>query len=131
MATITPEERKAALLAAMSAERGFLPKEWQYVADHDLDFLEAYNNLWRQASNDGKALPIKTRELIFIAILCHRGVDRAVYQHCRRALRNGATMMELLEAVETMLIAGGAPTFATGLNALMKIIEEENEKKQP
>ena len=73
MATQTPEERKSALLAAMSAERGFLPKEWQYVADHDVDFLEAYNNVWRAASNDGKALPIKIRELIFIAILCHRG----------------------------------------------------------
>jgi alkylhydroperoxidase/carboxymuconolactone decarboxylase family protein YurZ len=129
MATQTPEERKAALLAAMSAERGFLPKEWQYVADYDIDFLEAYNNVWRAASNDGQALPIKIRELIFIAILCHRGADRAAYQHCKRALRNGATMLELLEAVETMLIAGGAPTFATGLSVLMKIVEEENEKK--
>jgi alkylhydroperoxidase/carboxymuconolactone decarboxylase family protein YurZ len=113
----------------MSAERGFLPKEWQYMADHDVDFLEAYNNVWRAASNDGKALPIKIRELIFIAILCHRGAERAAYQHCKRALRNGATMLELLEAVETMLIAGGAPTFATGLGVLMKIVEEENEKK--
>jgi alkylhydroperoxidase/carboxymuconolactone decarboxylase family protein YurZ len=129
MATQTPEERKAALLAAMSAERGYLPKEWQYVADHDVDFLEAYNNLWREASKDGKALPIKTRELIFIAILCHRGAERAAYNHCKRALQNGASMLELLEAVETMLIAGGAPTFGTGLSVLMKIVEEENEKK--
>ena len=129
MATPTPEERKTALLAAMSAERGYLPKEWHYVADHDVDFLEAYNNLWREASKDGKALPIKTRELIFIAILCHRGAERAAYNHCKRALQNGASMLELLEAVETMLIAGGAPTFGTGLSALMKIVEEENEKK--
>jgi len=125
----TPEERKASLLAAMSVERGFLPKEWQFLADHDIDFLEGYNNLWRQASNDGKALPIKIRELIFIAILCYRGSERAAYSHCKRALQNGATMLELLEAVETMLIAGGAPTFAMGLNVLMKIVDEENEKK--
>lgn len=129
MATETPEERKTALLESMKAERGFLPKEWLYVADHDIDFLEAYNNLWREASNDGKALPIKTKELVFLAILCHRGAERAAYSHCKRALANGATMLELLEAVETMLIAGGAPTFATGLGALMKIIEEENGNK--
>ena len=114
----------------MAAERGFLPKEWQWVADQDLDFLEAYNNLWRQASNDGKALPIKTRELIAIAILAYRGSEGAVYSHCKRALKFGASMQELLEAFETMVVTGGAPTLATGLNALMRILKEQEEAKK-
>jgi hypothetical protein len=33
-----------------------------------------------------------------------------------------------MEAIETMIVPGGAPTFGTGLRALMRI--EEDEKKQ-
>ena len=124
----TRDQRREKLLADMAAERGFLPKEWQWVADQDLDFLEAYNNLWRQASNEGKALPIKTRELIAIAILSYRGSENAVYSHCKRALKFGATMQELLEAFETMVVTGGAPTLAIGLNALMRILKEQEEQ---
>jgi 4-carboxymuconolactone decarboxylase len=123
----TVDQRKEKLLADMAAERGFLPKEWQWVADQDLDFLEAYNNLWRQSSNEGKALPVKTRELIAIAILAFRGSEGAVYSHCKRALKFGATIEELLEAFETMVVTGGAPTLAIGLNALMRILKEQDE----
>ncbi len=124
------DQKKAALIAKMSEERGYLPKPWHYVADHDVDFLGAYNDLYERSLGNGQALPIKVRELVCMAILCHRGMEGAVEVHAKRALKYGATMQELLEAIETMIIPGGAPTFGTGLLALMKIVEDEKKEKE-
>ena len=77
------EKRKKALVAAMSEERGYMPAPWAYMAEKDLDFLEAYNTLYTRGLTDGKALPIKTRELIAIAILAYRGKTDAVYEHAK------------------------------------------------
>jgi AhpD family alkylhydroperoxidase len=114
----------------MTDQRGYMPGPWKFMADKDPDFIEAYNNLYTRGLSEGKALPIKTRELIAIAILAFRGRTDAVYEHTKRALRHGATKQELIEAIETMLIPGGAPTFSTALRALMRI-EEEESKNQP
>jgi AhpD family alkylhydroperoxidase len=124
------EKRKKALVAAMSEERGYLPAAWAYMAEKDLDFLEAYNNLYNRGLTDGKALPIKTRELIAIGILAYRGNTDAVYEHGKRALRHGATKQELLEAIETTIVPGGAPTFGNGMRALMMIEEDEKKGKK-
>jgi len=125
MTNQTVEERKKKLVADMSQERGYMPPSFTYMVEKDIDFIEAYNNLYTRGLAVGNALPIKTRELVAIAILAYRGLTDAVYEHSKRALRNGLTKQELMEAVETMIIPGGAPTFATGLSALLRIEEEE------
>lgn len=127
-----PKEQKRIndLKEAMKKERGYIYPEWEFVAEKDVEFTEAYNRLYSSALSDGKALPAKTRELIAIALLAYRGLEKATYEHMKRALRLGATKQELLEAVESSLIPGGAPTFSTGLRALMRI-EEDQEPKQP
>jgi AhpD family alkylhydroperoxidase len=121
------EERIQNLKEVMKKERGYSLPQWDYVAEKDVDFMEAYNNLYKSSLADGKALSAKTRELIAIALLAYRGLDNDVYNHAKRALRLGATKEEILEAVETSIIPGGAPTFSSGLKALMRI--EEDEKK--
>jgi alkylhydroperoxidase/carboxymuconolactone decarboxylase family protein YurZ len=123
------EKRKKDFIEAMKKERGHFPAPWAYMAEKDLDFIEAYNNLYELGLKKGKALPVKMRELVAIGILCFRQREDGVYEHMKRALRHGATKQELLEAVETTLIPGGAPTFSTGLRALMKIEEEEKKGK--
>ncbi len=130
MADQNVEKRRKNLIEAMSKERGYMPPPWAYMAEKDLDFIEAYNNLYTRGLTDGKALPIKTRELIAIALLAYRGLTDAVYEHAKRALRHGATKQELMEAVETTIIPGGAPTFGTGLKALMMIEEDEKKGKK-
>jgi AhpD family alkylhydroperoxidase len=130
MADPSVEKRRKDLVEAMSKERGYMPPPWAYMAEKDLDFIEAYNNLYTRGLTDGKALPIKTRELIAIAILAYRGLTDAVYEHGKRALRHGATKQELMEAIETTIVPGGAPTFGTGLRALMMIEEDEKKGKK-
>lgn len=119
------EKRKKDLREAMEKARGYMPSAWAYVLDKDLDFMEAYDNLYNCALMEGKALPIKTKELIAIALLAFRGNENGVHDHMKRALKHGANKMEILEALETAIIPGGAPTFGTGLRALMRIEKEE------
>lgn len=124
------EKRMKDLIQGMKKERGYLLPAWAYAAERDIDFMEAYNNLYKLGLRAGKALSVKTRELIAIALLSFRGNESGVYEHIRRALKHGATKQEILEALETSLIPGGAPTFGCGLRALMRIEEEEKGKRK-
>ena len=125
------KERKRieALKEAMRKERGYIYPQWEFVAENDVGFMEAYNNLYSSALNDGKALAAKTREFIAIALLAYRGLEEATLQHMKRAIRLGATKQEILEAVETAIVPGGAPTVYTGLCALMRVEEDEKAAK--
>jgi len=122
--------KKHKLIKKMEKERGYVYPAWLYMIDKDVDFMEAYNNLYERGLTNGKALTAKTREFIAMAILAFRGQENAVYLHARRALRLGAIKQELLEAIETTVIPGGAPAFATRLSALMKIEEEEKKAQE-
>ena len=123
------ERRIKGLIETMKKGRGYLPSEWQYAAEKDIDFMEAYNKLYDRGLTAGKYLPVKTRELIAIVLLAFRGSENGVYEHMKRALKHGTTKQEILEALETSMIPGGAPTFGTGLRALMRIEEEEKKAK--
>ncbi len=118
------EQKAEALIERMKKDRGYIYPEWEFAARSDPDFVEAYNNLYRAALNDGQALSAKTRELIAIGILAYRGEIHAVKTHILRAMRLGASKLEILEAVETCIVPGGAPTFFNGLSALIKAIDE-------
>jgi alkylhydroperoxidase/carboxymuconolactone decarboxylase family protein YurZ len=128
MADEKADKRKKDLIEAMQKERGYMLAPWIYLTEKDVDFMEAYNNLYNRGLTDGKALPAKVREFIAIGILAYRGLEDAVFNHCKRALRFGATKQELLEAVETAMIPGGTPTLALGLRALARIEEEEKNR---
>ena len=124
------KKRVKRLLAQMEKERGYVSLAKNYVATVDPDFMEAYNNLYNSGLRAGKALPVKYRELVAIAILSYRTRENAVYLHMKRAMEHGATCRELLDAVETSIIPGGGPTFDVGVNALMRILEEEKKGKK-
>ena len=107
--------------------RGYIFPEWEFVCKTDPDFFETYNNLYASSLGKKGALEIKVKEFIALALLAFRGLPTDVLvSHIKRAMDNGATKEELLEALETSLIAGGAPTFFNGLKALMDF-----EKKSP
>jgi AhpD family alkylhydroperoxidase len=129
MPRINKAERVKKLLAEMEKDRGYVSLAKNYVAAIDPDFMEAYNNLYKNGLSTGRALPLKIREFVAIGILAFRQCDNGVYEHMKRALRHGATREELLEAVETTIIPGGGPAFDSGIRALMRIVEEEKGKR--
>ena len=124
-------EKAEALIAKMKKDRGYIYPEWEFAARADPDFVEAYNTLYRAALNDGQALDAKTRELVALGILAYRRDTNAVKAHILRAMRLGATRQEILDAIETTIIPGGAPTFFVGLKALMQALEELKETTPP
>lgn len=129
MANETKEQRKKRVIEMVKEGKDYLPMHWAYVAEQDIDFLEAYATLYNRGLTDGKALPAKVRELVVIGVLAFRQRENGAYDHMKRALRLGATKQEIVEAIESAMIPGGGPTFLTGMQALMRIVEEEEKAK--
>jgi alkylhydroperoxidase/carboxymuconolactone decarboxylase family protein YurZ len=120
------DERAKRLAAEAMKDRGYVYPEWQYVAEHDPDFMASYNAYYRDALARDDGLPIKYRELVALGVLAYRGVwEGALINHIKRALEHGATKAEILGALEAAAIPGGAPTFVTGLRALIKYEQGE------
>ena len=100
----------------LANSRGYSYPEWEYLAEKDPVFLEAYNRLsglsllHEGVPTEGKQLPAKYRELVAIADI---GQARmwGVKPHMERAIRLGCTEQELLEALETALTPVGSPPF--------------------
>ena len=127
------KKKSEILIEKMKKDRGYIYPEWEFAARNDPDFLEAYNNLYKAGLNEGKALPIKVRELVALGVLAFRGDIDGIKSHILRAMRFGATKEEIFDAIETIIIPGGAPTYFNGLQALMltlKELEEQNSGKK-
>jgi alkylhydroperoxidase/carboxymuconolactone decarboxylase family protein YurZ len=120
-------EKAEELIARMKGDRGYIYPEWEFAARADPDFVQAYNELYRRALNDGQALSAKIREFVAIGILAFKGDVGGVRSHIQRAVRLGASTQEVLEAVESCIIPGGAPAFFCGLKALLETLEQEME----
>jgi AhpD family alkylhydroperoxidase len=120
----TPEDTARRLAAA----RGYSYPEWEYLAERDPVFLEAYNRLsglgllHEGVSTEGKALPAKYRELVAIGAMIGQARMWGVKAHMERALRLGASEQEILEALEAALIPVGSPPFRQAVNLLMQAV---------
>jgi alkylhydroperoxidase/carboxymuconolactone decarboxylase family protein YurZ len=98
---------------------------WEWVAREDPEYVKARQPLSELSVGEGKALPIKYREMVIIGILAFRGSSlEGMLAHMRRAIQYGATKRELLEAIQSAAVPGGGPTFAAGCRALMQLDTE-------
>jgi AhpD family alkylhydroperoxidase len=120
----TPDDTARRLAAA----RGYSYPEWEFLAEKDPIFLEAYNRLsglgllHAGVPTEGKALPAKYRELVAIGAMIGQARMWGVKAHMERALRLGCTEQELLEALEAALIPVGSPPFRQAVNLLMQVV---------
>lgn len=124
------QQRAEQLIEAMRAKRGYLYPEWEWAARQDPDFMAIYDQFANQVllqgvSEEGKALPIKVRELIAIVLLAQRGSSDGLRTHMRRALTHGATKQEIFEALQVAIVPSGAPTFLNGLRVLRSLDDED------
>ena len=102
---------------------------WDWVAREDPEYVIARQRLSALSVDDGKELSKKYREMVIIGILAFRGRQDGVVTHMRRAIQHGATKRELLEAIQSAAVAGGAPTFNAGVQALMALDDDGVFKK--
>lgn len=118
------------MLADIAKRRGRVTEDQRFVADHDPEFLAAYESMYESALGENVELPVRVREYVAIGILLTRGAsDSGIERHMRRALAHGATTDELFQILRTMIVPGGAPVFNRGISILRKIAE--GEQKDP
>jgi len=128
MSKETKRAKSERLIEETIKHRGYIFPEWEFACRYDPDFFESYNNLYGFSIGREGALSIKVKEFIALGILAFRGLSTDVLvAHIKRAMDNGATKEELLEAFETALVAGGAPTFFNGLKALLNFDKKSSD----
>ncbi|MDB5810761.1 MAG: putative gamma-carboxymuconolactone decarboxylase subunit [Betaproteobacteria bacterium] len=137
------KEKPAEVAKRLAKTRGYSYPEWEYLAEKDPVFLDAYNRLSGLSllhegfPTEGKQLPAKYRELVAIAAMIGQSRMWGVKPHMERALRLGCTEQELLEALETALTPVGSPPFRQAINILMQVTDwkpgtgKKNTKTKP
>lgn len=115
----------------MSIASSALPhafKEFDWLARIDPAYDEARRQLARRVwMPDAPALALKHREIIAAVILGCRAYP-TMEDHLRRALAEGATLREIVEAFETAAILGGFPAIHYALPYFIALHEEFGDK---
>lgn len=106
-------------------KRGYSPFWLRFMAEVDLEYLEAYNGLYEAVGARSVHLPQKFKELIAIAVLAVQREDFGLHSHLRRAFRLGLTKEEIVEALQAASFHTGAVTLVHGLKVLLEILEEQ------
>ncbi len=121
-------DRREAIVRRGEARRGFQPYWLRFMADVDLDFLEAYERIYELTAVRRGRLPAKFRELIVVAAVAIGRYGPGIKDHVRRALRLGATKEEIVEVLQSASFHTGALTLVHGLIALIDVLKEDGAK---
>ena len=99
--------------------------EWEWMAEFDPEFKKLHAQLVNHLFDPGDdaALSAKTRAII-ISVVMALQKHRTAGKHMRHAISLGATVRELVEAMETASIPGGFTCLHFALPHLMEIKEE-------
>ena len=102
--------------------------EFERCAEYDPEFFEWFNQIRPNCFLDGKMLPAKYRALIHLCLLAYRGEIDGVKERIRMAIGLGATKLEIVEALQTAMVAGGVPTLMNGMAGLVRYEDSQKEK---
>lgn len=117
----------AAAHEELAATRGYTFPTFEWLAKHDPEYEAARVAFVRMNyTRPGGELPVKYKELVAAAILAFRGYP-STKLHLKRALREGATVREVLEALETASVPGGMALLHFGVDQLIEIEREDPE----
>jgi AhpD family alkylhydroperoxidase len=121
-------DRREAIVRRGERRRGFVPYWLRFMADVDLDFLEAYERIYELTAVRRGTLPPKYREMIVVAAVSIGGYLPGIKDHVRRALRLGATKEEIVEVLQSAYFHTGALTLVHGMVALIDVLKEMEEE---
>lgn len=112
---------------ALAAERGYDFPTFEWLADADPDYEQARLDYVRMTyARPGAEMPVRYRELVACAILAFRGYP-SLKLHLARAMREGATLREVLEAMEVASVPGGQATLHYAVDQLIELELEDPE----
>jgi alkylhydroperoxidase/carboxymuconolactone decarboxylase family protein YurZ len=124
------------LLGRMKEQRGYLLAGHEFLVRHDPEFAKAYNDLvsrvalYQESDRTRAAVGQKYREFVYVSVLATRGFESALRVHVQRALDVGASVRELIEVFETVMIPGGASAFLLGMRILSEVVESAGSVSQ-
>lgn len=102
-------------------QRGYHFSLFEWLAEMDPEFEQMRLSMVEATYlRKNAALPAKYREMIVSAVLAYRGYP-TLGKHLRRALEEGASLRELLEALEMASVPGGQPTLHFALEHLAEV----------
>lgn len=105
---MTPQPESDDLLDSVSESRGYSLPLHEVLAEHDPHVLEGYEAMMRALYLSKRRLDSKTKEFVYVAVLVALGAaEEHVRAHMEKAVREGATQDEVLEAVELVVPAAG------------------------
>ena len=95
-----------------------------WMAQQDPEYLQAFQKYTEIGTGEGRALPVKYREMIMTAILVFSGRREGAEAHLKRAIEHGATKRELFEAGQSAGVPGGGITVGLWMQILMQFERE-------
>ena len=116
-------------IASFMATSGRVPPSYEVLIEHAPQAFAGYGlirDFVMRSPEDGGALDIKTKELIFALLDTLTGEKQGAINHAKQAVKNGLTMAELTEGLVQVLIVGGIPTWNTiGVDVIAACAEEQ------
>ena len=95
-----------------------------WMARQDAEYSEAFGKYAEAGTAEGRALPIKYREMIMTAVLVFSGRREGAEAHLKRAIEHGATKRELFEAGQSAGVPGGGITVGLWMQILTQLDQE-------
>ena len=117
-----PESRPAAQSYAEANPQLYAFLDW--MAQQDAEYMQAFRRYTEIGTGEGRALPVKYREMVMTAILAFMGRREGAEAHLKRAIEHGATKRELFEAAQAAGIPGGGITVGLWMQILMQFDQE-------
>ena len=115
------------LTGTFKKKMGFAPAIMHIAAEMDPKMAEFYNFCDSTVQND-EALTSKFKLLLIMAMGAQRHCKECVVSAMRGAYNKGATEEEILEAIRTVAVAGGAPAIAACKDALQMLRDKTFDK---
>jgi len=110
-------------LDSFMATFGRVPDNFQLLAEHAPDAFAGYGlmrSFVMRDRQDGGALDLKTKELVFALLDTLAGQTTGAKNHAAAAMRLGLTLPELAEGLVQVLMVGGITTWNITGAAVMK-----------
>ena len=113
---LTDEARP--FLEKAEGTRGYTLEMHRIMAEVDMDWVASYNQFIEATYTGQRLLDRKTKELLQVAVetALKADVDQ-IGAHIRVAIQEGATPMEVLEAMQCVIMPMGALAYRRGLQA--------------
>ena len=111
-------DNKEEMLKQVAESRGYTLEMHRIMAEVDMEWVSSYNQFINATYTGQRILDRKTKELLQVAVEAALRADiDQIQAHIRVALQEGATPMEVLEAMQCVIMPMGALAYRRGLQA--------------